>query len=128
VERRSTETTPEDPSIPGRAGWEGMHVWWLVNRAETGADQVVFVRSDFPSGKMHELHRHPNCEEVIYVLEGSGLHLGEGEPVRLEQGDAAYIGRGEWHGFHNDTGQVTSLIGVYGGVGSLEEAGYEAAD
>jgi quercetin dioxygenase-like cupin family protein len=125
VERRSTQITSEDPSIPGRPGWEGMHVCWLVNRAETGADKVVFVRSDFPAGKMHELHSHPNCEEVLYVLRGSGLHLGDGEPVRLEQGDVAYIRRGERHGFHNDTAEVTSLIGVYGGVGSLEEAGYE---
>jgi quercetin dioxygenase-like cupin family protein len=77
---------------------------------------------------MHELHRHPNCEEVVYVLQGSGLHLQDGDPVRVEQGDALYIGRGEWHGFHNDTDRITSLIGVYGGVGSLEEAGYETVE
>ncbi len=61
MEKRSTQTVAEDPSIPARLGWEGMHVWWLVNKAETGANEIVFVRSDFSAGKMHELHRHPNC-------------------------------------------------------------------
>jgi quercetin dioxygenase-like cupin family protein len=125
MEKRSIRTTPEDPTVAGRPGWEGLHVWWLVDRDETGASGVVFNVTQFPAGKVHTLHRHPSCEEVLYVLEGAGLHLSEGDPVRQEAGDVVYIPRGEWHGFANDGAAPTTVIAVFAGVGSYAEAGYE---
>jgi quercetin dioxygenase-like cupin family protein len=125
MEKRSRETTAEDPTIAGRAGWEGLHVWWLVDRDQTGAENVVFNTTVFPATMWHEIHRHPNAEEVLYVLEGSGLHLSEGEPVRHNAGEVVYIPAGEWHGFANDTDRPTTVLAVFGGVGSYEDAGYE---
>jgi quercetin dioxygenase-like cupin family protein len=128
VEKRSITTTPEDPTVAQRPGWEGLHVWWLVDRLQTGAAGIVFNVTQFPPGKVHELHRHPNCEEVLYLLKGSGLHLSEGEPVRQNEGEVVFIERGEWHGFMNDTAEPITVIAVFGGVGSYEEAGYEDFD
>lgn len=125
MEKRSIEDTPEDPEVPKRPGWEGMHVWWLVSKEETGSSKVVFDIAEFPPGKAHEVHRHPNCEEITYVLRGSGLHTSDGEPVRQNAGEACFIAQGEWHGFHNDSDEPTTIIGIYGGVGSFSEAGYE---
>jgi quercetin dioxygenase-like cupin family protein len=127
MEKRSIETTPEDPSVAER-GWEGLRVWWLVGREETGARRVVFNVTEFAPGKVHELHRHPSCEEVLYVLRGSGLHLSTGEPVRQQAGEVVFIEQGEWHGFANDTDEPTVVIAVFGGVGSYDEAGYETLD
>jgi quercetin dioxygenase-like cupin family protein len=124
MEKRSIRTTPEDPSVKER-GWEGLRVWWLVDGGETGAERVVFNVTEFAPGKVHELHRHPYCEEVLYVLTGSGLHLSDGEPVRQNEGDVIYIPAGEWHGFMNDSDRPTTVIAVFGGVGSYDEAGYE---
>jgi quercetin dioxygenase-like cupin family protein len=128
LEKRSTLTTPEDPSVPLRPGWEGLHVWWLIDRNETRATGIVFNVTEFPPGKVHELHRHPNCEEALYVLKGAGLHLSEGEPVRQHEGEVVFIERGEWHGFTNDTDQPTTVLAVFGGVGTYEEAGYEVLE
>lgn len=125
MEKRSKATTPEDPTVAGRPGWEGLHVWWLVDRDQTGAENVVFNTTTFPANTWHEIHRHPNAEEVLYVLEGSGLHLSEGEPVRHDAGEAVYIPAGEWHGFANDTDSPTTVLAVFGGVGSYADAGYE---
>jgi quercetin dioxygenase-like cupin family protein len=125
MEKRSRETTPEDPAVASRPGWEGLHVWWLVGREETGAAQLVFNTTVFPPRCWHEIHRHPNAEEALYVLEGAGLHLSEGEPVRQEAGEVVFIPAGEWHGFANDTDEPTTVLAVFGGVGSYEEAGYE---
>jgi quercetin dioxygenase-like cupin family protein len=125
VEKRSTKTVKEDPSIAGRPGWEGLHVWWLIGREETGARDIVFNVTEFPPHKVHEIHRHPNCEEALYVLKGSGLHLSEGEPVRQAEGEVVFIEAGEWHGFMNDTDSPTTVIAVFGGIGGYEEAGYE---
>jgi quercetin dioxygenase-like cupin family protein len=125
MEKRSRNDTPEDSTVAGRPGWEGLHVWWLVGREQTGAGRVVLNVTEFPANSWHELHRHPNCEEALYVLEGAGLHLSEGEPVRQEQGEVVFIPAGEWHGFANDTDSPTTVLAVFGGVGSYEEAGYE---
>jgi quercetin dioxygenase-like cupin family protein len=124
MEKRSTATTPEDPTVADR-GWEGLRVWWLVDRASTGSAEVVFNMTEFSPGKTHGLHRHPNAEEVLYVLQGEGLHLSEGGPVRQRAGEVIFIPRGEWHGFANDSAVPTTVIAVFGGVGSYEEAGYE---
>jgi quercetin dioxygenase-like cupin family protein len=128
MEKRSMQNTPEDPTVPTRPGWEGMHVWWLISGEETASEQIVFDIGVFPPGKAHEVHRHPNCEEVTFVLEGRGLHLSDGEPVRQEQGEACFIGKGEWHGFENDTDKPTTIIGIYAGVNSAVAAGYEVFD
>jgi len=125
MEKRSTQTVAEDPTVAGRPGWEGLHVWWLVGNRETGARTIVFNVTEFPAGKVHEIHRHPNCEEALYILRGSGLHLSESEPVRQNEGEVVFIEQGEWHGFMNDSDALTTVIAVFGGVGSYEEAGYE---
>jgi len=128
MEKRSIATTPEDPTVQGRPGWEGLHVWWLVNRAETGSTGIVFNVTQFPPGKVHQLHRHPNCEEALYLLKGAGLHLSEDGETRQNEGDVIFIERGEWHGFANHTDEPTTVIAVFGGVGSYYEAGYEDRD
>jgi quercetin dioxygenase-like cupin family protein len=125
MEKRSTRTVAEDPTVLERPGWEGLHVWWLIGREETGAYGIVFNVTEFPPGKVHEIHRHPHCEEALYILRGSGLHLSEREPVRQEEGEVVFIQQNEWHGFANDTDSPTTVIAVFGGVGSYAEAGYE---
>jgi quercetin dioxygenase-like cupin family protein len=124
MEKRSTNTTPEDSTIAAR-GWEGLRVWWLIDRATTGSTQIVFNVTEFSPGKTHGLHRHPHAEEALYVLSGQGLHLSDGEPARQRAGEVVFIPRGEWHGFANDSDEPATVIAVFGGVGSYEEAGYE---
>lgn len=102
MEKRSINDTPEDPEVPKRPGWEGMHVWWLVSKGETGSSKVVLDIAEFPPGKAHEVHRHPNCEEITYVLGGSGLHTSDGEPVRQNEGRPATSPRA------NGTGSTTT--------------------
>jgi quercetin dioxygenase-like cupin family protein len=125
MEKRSIHTTSEDLDLVARPDMEGMHVWWLVSKEETGSTKVVFDIAAFPPRRAHQLHRHPNCEEVTYVLNGTGVHLYEGGEITQAEGEAVFIGQGEWHGFRNDTDETVVIVGVYGGVGNIEEAGYE---
>jgi len=104
---------------------EGLIVKNIINRDDTGARKTILLSSEFPPGKVHLLHRHPNAEQIMYVLEGSCLALSEGKPVRLNRGDAMFIAQGEWHGVRNDTDQAASTLVIYAGAGTLEEAGYE---
>ena len=103
----------------------GLMVRNVINRDDTGARKIILLSSELPPGKVHLLHRHPNAEQIMYVLEGSCLALSEGEPARLNQGDAVFIAQGEWHGVRNDTDRPAVTLVIYAGAGTLEEAGYE---
>lgn len=117
--------TPEDPDIPTRPGWEGMHVWWLVDRDHGGAETALLTVTEFPAGRSHELHRHPNAEEFLYILEGAGLHVTEAGSVRHEEGQVVFVSRNEWHGFTNDGDRPVKLVSVISGVATYDDAGYE---
>ncbi len=104
---------------------EGLIVRNVVNKDATGARRIILLSSELPPGKVHLLHRHPNAEQIMYVLKGSCTALSEGEPVRLKEGDAVFISQGEWHGVRNDTERPAVTLVIYAGAGTLEEAGYE---
>jgi quercetin dioxygenase-like cupin family protein len=104
---------------------EGLIVRNVVNKDATGARRVILLSSELPPGKVHLLHRHPNAEQIMYVLKGSCTALSEGEPVRLKEGDAVFIAKGEWHGIRNDTDEPAVTLVIYAGAGTLDEAGYE---
>jgi quercetin dioxygenase-like cupin family protein len=126
--KTSQRETAEDPDIPTRPGWEGMHVHWLATRDHGGTETTVFNVTEFPPNRAHEVHRHPHAEEYFFVLEGSGQHLTEGDPVPLEAGDLVFIPKGEWHGFANDTDRPTTVVTVIGGVSHYDDAGYDVLE
>lgn len=53
MEKRSKQTTPEDPQIPIRPDTEGTHVWWLINEQEVGSRRGVVAVSEIPSDRRH---------------------------------------------------------------------------
>jgi quercetin dioxygenase-like cupin family protein len=114
-----------DAQVMTKSDQEGLIVRNVVNKANTGGRKIILLSSEIPFGKVHLLHRHPNAEQIMYVLQGSCLALSEGEPVRLKEGDAVFIAQGEWHGVRNDTDRTAVTLVIYAGAGTLEEAGYE---
>jgi quercetin dioxygenase-like cupin family protein len=114
-----------DAQVMTKSDQEGLIVRNVVNKTNIGGRKIILLSSEIPSGKVHLLHRHPNAEQIMYVLQGSCLALSEGEPVRLKEGDAVFIAQGEWHGVRNDTDRPAVTLVIYAGAGTLEEAGYE---
>jgi quercetin dioxygenase-like cupin family protein len=123
VQIRNTRDVAEQ--VMTKADQEGLIVRNVINKDSAGARKIILLSVELPPGTVHLLHRHPNAEQVMYVLEGSCLALSEGEPVRLNEGDAVFIAQGEWHGVRNNTDQSAVTLIIYAGAGTLEEAGYE---
>jgi len=98
---------------------EGLIVKNIINRDDAGARGIILLSSELPPGRVHLLHRHPNAEQIMYVLEGTCLALSEGEPERLSEGDAVFIARGEWHGARNDSDRPAVTLVIYAGAGTL---------
>lgn len=70
---------------------------WLVGEVQTpGAEQTLGVVT-IGAGKRNPLHMHPNCEELLYVLEGEADHKLGDEMFHLKAGDVIRIPRGVEH-------------------------------
>lgn len=87
---------------------------WLVNPSDVeGADTTVGEVIVFP-GRGHAVHRHPNAQEVIYVIEGEGVQtVGDGEPFAIKAGDAVFIPKDVDHSTFNTSWRSLRLIVTY---------------
>ena len=57
-----------------------------------GAEQTVGLAT-FGAGKSNVEHIHPNCEEVVYVLDGEVRHTLGGQETVLKAGDLIVVPR-----------------------------------
>jgi len=118
---------PPESTLSSSDGWVNMAVQFLVDHAHGGSRHVVFGRTIFAPGEsVHELHRHPGAEEVVYLVRGTGVAMNGEEEVVLGVGDVAFHPQGEWHGFHNTSPtEEAEMIWVWAGASSKPDAGYE---
>jgi oxalate decarboxylase/phosphoglucose isomerase-like protein (cupin superfamily) len=116
---------PLDRSLDARTGWHDMDVQWLVTKANVGAKHGVFGLTVFPPGARHDIHRHPNAEEVEYLIQGEGVARVGDDDVAMGVGDTVFVSRNEYHGFRNTSDTETAIMAwYYAGAASLDEAGY----
>ena len=99
----------------------------LVSREATGTDSLVADVVRFPPGFNHQLHRHPDGDQVVVVLDGQVVAYDETEEHEIGAGTAILFEAGSWHGVRADSGTAI-ILNIFPGVGSVPEAGYEASD
>ena len=121
--KASVREAEANPGIPER-GWVDMDVRWLITRDSVGSSKTVFGVTHFPPGARHELHRHPNAEEVEYLVSGSGVAYVGDDAVELGPGEAVFVPQNEYHGFENDSDSEVVMAWCYAGAASLEAAGF----
>lgn len=120
---------PSDVRLTADTGWVKMDVKWLATK-EIGAQFATFGRTIFKPAaggvtSKHELHTHPNAEEIILVLSGVGRGISGDKEFALGPGDVLFIPKGDLHLVENtsDTEDM-EVVFVYGGAASLADAGY----
>ena len=64
-----------DAQVMTKSDQEGLIVRNVVNKTNIGGRKIILLSSEIPSGKVHLLHRHPNAEQIMFVLQGSCLAL-----------------------------------------------------
>lgn len=80
---------------PANLSW-GTISWLVGQESMPGAEQTLGIVT-IAAGKRNPLHVHPNCEELLYVIEGQADHkLGE-EMYQIKAGDVIRIPRGVPH-------------------------------
>jgi len=74
---------------------------WLSRPGLTAAEQLLLVRVHMPAGEAHKFHRHPEMEEIIYVLSGTAEQWVDRERRILTAGQTAHIPKNVVHGTYN---------------------------
>ncbi|MHC4145886.1 MAG: cupin domain-containing protein, partial [Planctomycetota bacterium] len=73
------------------------HLTWLAGTKYGNADGLVLGRVTLKAGKSNPRHRHPRCEEVLYMLKGRIVHSLGDETYTLSAGDTITIPAGVFH-------------------------------
>jgi quercetin dioxygenase-like cupin family protein len=109
------ETEAEELDLPGR------HLRWVV------ADNAIAAKSCSacvirvaPGEKVRPAHSHPNGEEVIYIVRGSGRVLVEGETAEVREGSVVLFPQGSVHMLHNSGTQEMKVVCFFAPPTNLE--------
>jgi quercetin dioxygenase-like cupin family protein len=123
--RTNVRDVPLEQGLREDEGWVDMQVQFLIDERSAGSSELVVGRTVLPPGARHERHRHPNCDEFLVVMSGSGeVYTDEGREAATA-GDVVLTPAGHWHGFDNTSEEEVLLIWGWRGAGSLAAAGYE---
>ena len=121
VKVSAIEPAEHDPA----EGWMGMAVQWIVTKDTVGSERTVLGITTFPPDGRHDIHKHPNAEELEYLVQGEGIARVGDVDVRMKAGDVVLVKANEAHGFWNtSTTEPAVLLWTYAGAASLDEAGY----
>ncbi len=99
---------------------------WLSRPKTTNGTASAVVEVTLNPRQGHDFHKHPNQEEVIYVIAGEIEQWIEGEQRTLKPGDSAFIEADTVHASFNTGDQPARLIVVLGPC--VGEEGYELVD
>ena len=118
------EADAEELDLPGR------HLRWLVSQTTLQAKHCsACVIRVAPGDKVRPAHSHPNGEEVIYIVSGSGRVLVSGEVQAVSPGSAVLFPQGAVHMLHNTGIEEMKVVCFFAPPTSLENYRmYEGVD
>jgi quercetin dioxygenase-like cupin family protein len=99
---------------------------WVSRPATTGARQLTVMEVTLTPGNGHNFHKHPEQEEVIYVVEGTIEQWLEQDRKQLGPGEAVFIPADVVHAsFNVGSGPAKLLVSLGPCVG---EGGYDVVE
>ena len=98
----------------------------LSGPQKTKADKLVVIEVNITPGNGHNFHKHPQQEEVIYVIEGE-IEQWVGEEKRmLQPGDSVFIPADGVHASFNVGTTDAKVLAIL--TPSIGEDGYELVE
>ena len=99
---------------------------WACRPQNTESEQLAILDVTITQGMRHNFHRHPDQEEMIYVLEGEIEQWIEKEKQILKPGDAVFIKKGIVHASFQRGERPAHLLAILGPA--VGEGGYAMED
>lgn len=101
-------------------------IGWLSRPSTTGANQLAVLDVTLEPGFGHNFHKHPQQEEVIYVITGEIEQWLGLEKRILKPGDSVFIPANMVHASFNVADETAHLLAILGPC--VGEGGYELVD
>lgn len=90
-------------------GW----IRWMMNaELDPAVTQTVGI-VQLEAGQCNQLHQHPNCEELIYVISGTVEHTLGDQRVVLHAGDILRIPKNTPHKAFNNSKDPVRTVVIY---------------
>lgn len=103
--RRIHESEIEELKLPGRG------LRWLVTDSCLNAEHLsVCVIRVAPGETVRPAHSHPNGEEAIYIIRGSGSVMVDGETAPVSEGTAVLFPQGAVHMLRNSGSEEMKVV------------------
>lgn len=99
---------------------------WMSSPPATGAKDLTVIEVNITPGKGHDFHKHPDQEEVIYVIAGQVEQWLAEEMRILGPGDSVFIGADVVHASFNVGDTDAKLLAILGPC--IGDEGYELVD
>lgn len=99
---------------------------WVSRPPSTGANQLTVIDVDLLPGMGHDFHKHPDQEEVIFVVHGEVEQWLETEKQILKPGDSIFIAKDTVHASFNVSDEPIKLLAILGPC--VGEGGYEMVE
>jgi quercetin dioxygenase-like cupin family protein len=99
---------------------------WMSSPPATGAKDLTVIEVNITPGEGHDFHKHPDQEEVIYVISGQIEQWLNREKRILGPGDSVFIGADVVHASFNIGNTAAQLLAILGPC--VGDAGYELVD
>jgi len=114
----SAQTPPEELE------WGSLR--WMSHPPSTGAKQLTVIEVTLSPGEGHNFHKHPDQEEVIYVIDGTVEQWLDRASKILRTGDSVFIEADVVHASFNTGDGEARLLAILGPC--VGEGGYELVD
>ncbi len=88
-------------------------VHWAVRDGDPPGAETTVGLAIFDAGKGNVEHIHPNCEEIVYVMEGEVEHTLGAQSVKLRAGDLIVVPRNVPHRLFNTSGATVRTYIVF---------------
>jgi quercetin dioxygenase-like cupin family protein len=118
------EDDADELDLPGR------QLRWLVAPGALSADHCsACVIRVAPGDRVRPAHSHPQGEEAIYIVRGSGRVMVDGEVSAVKAGTIVLFPRGAVHMLHNTGADEMKVVCFFAPPTSLENYRmYEGVD
>ena len=86
---------------------------WMATPDVNGSERFSAGVVQLKPGKGHDLHEHPDSDEILYVVSGEGRQTIAGDAREIGAGEMIYIPAGIEHGTINTGWETLKLLAVY---------------
>jgi len=102
-------------------GLPGRELRWVVASSALQSDQCsACVIRVAPGDKVRPAHSHPNGDEVIYIIAGSGRVMVGGEVQSVTAGTTVLFPRGVVHMLHNTGAKEMKVVCFFAPATNLQ--------